>query len=165
MKSHRRVKICLSILCSTFALFLFCIFVLYPPFSYYEYEFHDLVSVQRMIKKWGDTPFDAAQFKKGSPKQRAAMASDIVQNQKYLGQSIDLLLRDLGEGDRYPSLKEDPEYTLERAGSSWRNNANYFLEFYYDDKDHLVKSISVVQRCCKSPYATFWYLRGWLKLK
>jgi hypothetical protein len=152
MKSHRYRRIALFTLGSIFVLFIFCFFVLYPPFEEYPYKFYDRTSVQRMIEKWGDTPFDAAQFKKGSPKQRAAMAADIVRNQKYVGQSIDLVFLDLGS-----------EYILESAGTGLRNSTEYYLEFHSDDKNRRVKSVYVVQRCCRNPYASFWHGRGLLK--
>jgi hypothetical protein len=165
MKSSRRRRIGLFILGSIFVLYLIYFFVLYPPLNEYFYESHDQIPVQRMIEKWGDTPFNAIQFKKGSSGQRAAMAADIVQNQRYSGQSIDRVFQDLGQGDFYQNLDEVSEYVLERAGSGWRNSAEYYLEFDYFDKDRRVKSVYVVQRCCRNPYATYWHAKGILKLE
>jgi hypothetical protein len=65
------------------------------------------------------------------------MAADIVRNQRYSGQSIDRVFQDLGQGDFYQNLDEVSEYVLERAGTGWRNSAEYYLEFDHFDKDWL----------------------------
>jgi hypothetical protein len=103
-------------------------------------------------------PFDVPQFKKGTPQQRATMAADIVRKQSYLGKPTDDVLRDLGQGD-LPERRENAEYMLEEAGTGWRNGADYYLEFSDVDKDKRVKSIYVIQRCCKNPYASYWHNR------
>lgn len=164
MKSRRLKRIGLFILSSIFVLFLI-IFFIYPSYNQYWYLRWDRISVQRMTEKWGDVPFNASQFKNRSPRQRAAMAADIVRNQRYMGQPIDHVFRDLGQGDFYQNLKEVSEYTLERAGTGWRDSADYYLEFDYDDKDRRVKNVYVVQRCCENPYATCWHAKGLLKLE
>ena len=165
MKENRRKKIKLFILWSSLVLFLFYFFVLYPPFNEYYYETHDQISVERMVEKWGDTPFDAVKFKKGSPQQRAAMAADIVRKQKYFWQPIDVVFRDLGQGDFYTHVKEASEYTLERAGTSWFKSADYYLVFDDVDIEKRVKSVYVVQKCCRSAYATYWHEVGLLQLQ
>ena len=165
MKSRRRRRIGLFILGSIFVLYLIYFFLLYPPLNKYDYESRNRISVRRMIEKWGDTTFDSIQFKKGSPRQRASMAADIVRKQIYLGQSIDLVYLDLGKGDFYQNIGDVSEYILENAGTSWKKSAEYYLEFDHVDKDRRVKSVYVVQKCCENPYATYWHAKGLLKLE
>ncbi len=144
--------------------FLFYFFVLYPTFNQYWYVTHEAVPIETMKKKWGNIPFDAAKFRNGTPEIRAVMAADLIQSRRYLGKSLDFVYKELGDGD-LPRI-EGPisEYTLESPSDTWKGNALYYLDFFYDRDTKIISDVSVTQECCTNSYATYWHAKGLLKL-
>ncbi len=159
-------RLALGFILCFWGIFIFFYFaVLYPRLSQSMYAQPEAVPVELMIKKWGNVPLDAAKFKNGAEDVRASMVADIVQNQRYLGKPIGSVHAELGDGD-LPRYNEDiANYILEHPQKAWKKNALYFLQFDHDRTTMLVRKVSVIRRCCESPYATFLHAKGFLKVE
>src|SRR5262245_21812362 len=60
------------------------------------------MSNEEALKKWGRNEFDPNAFKTNAPKEKSAMAVDLILSKKYVGKSILYeVRRDLGTPDGY----------------------------------------------------------------
>lgn len=70
------------------------------------------LSAEAARERWGNAPFNPAQFKSGSRATRAKMAFQILKTQPYVGKSVLEVRKNLGPNEGYYKNDVVPAYIL-----------------------------------------------------
>lgn len=102
-------------------------------------------------KTWGLQDLDKKAFRSGDLKKRAPMAVAIVKNKIFVGQSMKLVRRELGDPDSY--FFSDTIYAYKIIPFPGRDKENWHLVFIPDERLENVKEVKIHKKCCyKLPF-------------
>lgn len=115
-----------------------------------EYFGAEFMSTSAAERKWGTKPLDKILFKMGDHTKRESMAVDIVKNNIYVGKSMLLVRKELGDPDSY--FFSDTIYAYKIMPYPGEKKEIWHLVFIPDDKLENVKEVKIHKKCCyKSP--------------
>ena len=105
------------------------------------------LSLDQAQKKWGIAAFDPLAFQKGNEKVRAAMAVDVLKNEKkYVGLAIPKIRELFGDPDGYfwsdTILAYQIQYYKDDNKESWQ------IVFIPDAELKKILSVKVHKKCC-----------------
>ena len=150
-------------ICVSFIWVLFAIWG-WPRFRHENIIKDESVPLNQFLERLdGSEKFNASKFRYGTEIVRLSMMKDLINDENYIKKTNDQIIDELGQGEE-PGIEGQVYYLIRGARKEWNDNAEYFLTFDYG-KNGVVHSPIVVRRCCKSPYATYLYVRLGMKLK
>lgn len=95
--------------------------------------------------RFGSAPLDAAAFRKGTLKQRAAMAYSITQDKNLLGKSSTEIMNLLGRTDGHYWNGNIPAYFIHKSSDAPREA--WQLVFLLDENNKVLE-IKIHKNCC-----------------
>jgi hypothetical protein len=105
----------------------------------------EVMSVSKVEKKWGSSPFDADKFRTGSMDVKAKMAASLIKGKKYIGKSVLDIRSELGDPDGYYFSDVYPAYIIEEGQT--RDQDTWQIVFLLD-KSRRITDVIVHKNCC-----------------
>lgn len=101
---------------------------------------------EEVLRRWGKKPFVLEDFKKGNPQSRAAMAVDLIKNQKqFHGKDATEIRALLGTFSGHYFSESYPTYLIQKGNEA--KPESWQLVFVIDRNDK-VNDIVVHKNCC-----------------
>lgn len=106
----------------------------------------ETMKIKEVCKKWGQTPFNENEFRKGNEAVRARMACSLLHNQKkYLGKDRSEIRRKLGDHDGFYFSDMFPAYMIQSAKS--KEEDSWQIVFFLN-RNEKVSEVMAHKNCC-----------------